>query len=709
MSSIEVSQSYSTQQSSSCTEDFLRSSSTENERSTSYCEPAKKKVLKHLRFKPTAEIHEIESSSSLSLSHFSVGIEQPINCYTIKYYHGPLLQKPKIMQLGRNQAALHYLNSRKINLGGIQAIGGTPSLEPAQSQKTILKTVDSLKICSAYTEGPPKNLTHPKSPSSARNETENISENTSTETVESTNFKPQFTSSVNDILLDEETNESINIIHQGQGTLKLEDDLADYGCKKEETGSLENVVIVDQLFESGLFETWDKKQEELKRASNQKSRNGDLLTEEFTVTRGSFRGISSECESVKSLKTQEIEVTATSPVPTPAVTMSAPSSIDLTSEHLAMFLALRKARDIECLKMSQASKALYHIKKNKANKVWLERLMAERILLETSEKVRLLQQLMQDATYSIPELPLLTGTITVSNISIAFLNYPMKTYCIDPDYTMFFMLTVSLDSRILFSEYSTGERRLLEFKRKFTFADVASNYEVKLQLFCLKLRTSNEYFLNQFGSSACFPMSRIFYENLLTKEYQNQKVFTSSFKLCAEATLMRNELNKPSSKLILYNKVFDQLSGVVKHEFRCDGVNLNNTIKSGFLDMGNIIGEVFFWDRVWCVLKGTKLRIYRHPSDEDFGKPIGEINMRYCFSPLITEVENCTKPKCFQLQTKRPAKNEEEFQMCFRLGRHFFIDKFTFSALSSSEYDEWTSEIQKHLQALRGFKLMVFE
>ncbi|XP_066257050.1 anillin-like [Euwallacea similis] len=645
------------------------------------------------------------------MPHFSTGLEQPVSCLRIKYYNGPSLQRPKIMQLGRtgNQGTLHYFKSRDVNLGGVRAIESTPSLKPARPQKVTCKILDLMKIYSTHTQDLPESFTPPKSPSSVGSESENNSENTSTETVESTNFKPQFTSSVNDILMDEETNKSINIVHQHQGTLKLEDVLTDHECKKEETGSLENVEIVNYLFQSGLFETWDKKQEELKSAINQQRRNKKLLTEDSRVISGSFGKINSEYASTESFEIQEMDVIATSPVPISTATISAPSSIDLTSGHLAIFMALKKARDIECLQMSQASKALYHIKKNRTNNFWLERLMAERVLLETSEKMRLLQQLMRDATYSIPELPLLTGTITVTNISMAFVNYRMKTYRIEPDYTMFFMLTVSHDSRILFSEYLTGERRLLEFKQKFSFANVASNYEVKLKLFCLKLRTSNKYIWNRFRSSGCFPMSGITYENLLIKKYEDKNVFTSSFKLCAEATLMRHELNKPSSKLIVYNKVFDQLNGVVKHEFRCDGVNLNNAIKSGFLDMGNIIGEAFFWDRVWCVLKGTKLRMYRHPSDEDFGKPVGEINMMYCFNSLITEVENCSKPRCFQLQTKRPAKNEEEFQMCFRLERHFCINKFTFSALSSSEYHEWTNEIQKHLQALRGFKLMVFE
>lgn len=49
------------------------------------------------------------------------------------------------------------------------------------------------------------------------------------------------------------------------------------------------------------------------------------------------------------------------------------------------YQSLRKARDIECIKMSQASKAMYKMKTKSGKKDWLEQLIVEKLLLETSK------------------------------------------------------------------------------------------------------------------------------------------------------------------------------------------------------------------------------------------------------------------------------------------------------------------------------------
>lgn len=57
----------------------------------------------------------------------------------------------------------------------------------------------------------------------------------------------------------------------------------------------------------------------------------------------------------------------------------------LNIEQYQRYKALKNARDVECARMAQASKALEQIKNKKSKKDWLEVLVAEKVLLETSK------------------------------------------------------------------------------------------------------------------------------------------------------------------------------------------------------------------------------------------------------------------------------------------------------------------------------------
>lgn len=127
------------------------------------------------------------------------------------------------------------------------------------------------------------------------------------------------------------------------------------------------------------------------------------------------------------------------------------------------------------------------------------------------------------------------------------------------------------------------------------------------------------------------------YEDLLTRQYEERTVFKTSFKLCVETILTSTQLNQPSTKLISWPEIFEKLDGVLEHQFKCDDVDMTVSL-SGFLDVGTLLGETYFWERKWCVLRGPNLFIYNYPQEEDFGKPVEQINLMYCFGPIVTKV-----------------------------------------------------------------------
>lgn len=107
--------------------------------------------------------------------------------------------------------------------------------------------------------------------------------------------------------------------------------------------------------------------------------------------------------------------------------------------------------------------------------------------------MKLLELQIQDTMYSLVNLsPMIEGTIELSEIRFPFATG--QSDCpTDKDYTEFFILVLTHADQIYTSEYITGEQSPLKFEKKFVLRNVPPNFEIKLKLFCLKQRTSDEY------------------------------------------------------------------------------------------------------------------------------------------------------------------------------------------------------------------------
>lgn len=207
---------------------------------------------------------------------------------------------------------------------------------------------------------------------------------------------------------------------------------------------------------------------------------------------------------------------------------------------------------------------------------------------------------------------------------------------------------------MLMSEYITGEANPLNFKREFRLFSATPDFRIRIKLFCLKMRTSEELFWviwigvwRNFKENATVfqeklnwglcSTSKIIYQNHLTHQYEEKTVLQPSFKLCADATLTSEHINQSSAALNLDTYVFDKLEGLAEFDLTCDCVN-KNVMLSGFLDMGTVKGEVIFWDRRWCILRGCNIWLYNYPQDELWGNSVDRINLEYCVGPLEAKV-----------------------------------------------------------------------
>ncbi|CAG9768085.1 unnamed protein product [Ceutorhynchus assimilis] len=371
------------------------------------------------------------------------------------------------------------------------------------------------------------------------------------------------------------------------------------------------------------------------------------------------------------------------------------------------YLDLKRFRDIECSRITQASGAIREIRHVKNKTDWKDVLFLEKILLESSERVNLLTQQINDNIYSvIPEPALHKGTIHLSNIKFPFSK--TKNHKVDKHFTRFFIMTISDGSKLFISDFISEKEGTLSFNNTYIFEEVAPDFELKVKLFCVKLRTSHQFFWEKLGGCSGCQTSKIIYEDQLTRQYKEKTVLKSSFKTFAEVNLSSAQINDTSAKINADPQIFNGLDGVMEYNLKCTDINISVSL-SDFLDVGTLLGETYFWERKWCVLKGPNLAIYNYPQDEHFGKPVEQINLEYCFGPIITKIENCPRRRCFQLRTGRPNDaGQNSLRSNLKSKPNFALQKFFFATRNKIEYLQWTVEVEKLLHSLCFFKKLVF-
>ncbi|XP_050298527.1 anillin-like isoform X2 [Anthonomus grandis grandis] len=366
-----------------------------------------------------------------------------------------------------------------------------------------------------------------------------------------------------------------------------------------------------------------------------------------------------------------------------------------------LYKALRQTKDRIYKVMVEASNALQEANKTVRSNID-QILVIQKVLLETGERVQLVNKRISDMSYAqINDDCPYTATITLSNIDL--LLKPIghkKKYA---KYTERFLITISHGLDLFVSEFMEEQTDLLSLSRAFTFENVSPDFEIKVKLFFIRLKNHRKYinWKRLLKSST----SKIIYQDYVENQFQEKEVYKTSFQLCAEMTLTRDQIETSSSTLITYPKVFPRISGKIQHCIRCN-TDTNVNI-SGFLDVGTNKGEVTFWYTRYCILKGNDLSIYSDPNDWQFDRePIEMINLSFCLGPITKKINNCSKPRCFQLTTVRPNNGSQKATL--KSKPNFIQKQFYFHARAKSEYEEWTIHLDQLYHSLMLFKKLFF-
>ncbi|CAH0555649.1 unnamed protein product [Brassicogethes aeneus] len=195
------------------------------------------------------------------------------------------------------------------------------------------------------------------------------------------------------------------------------------------------------------------------------------------------------------------------------------------------------------------------------------------------------------------------------------------------------------------------------------------------------------------------------YMNLLTNTIQESKILTTSFELVGEIFLTKNNIGNKSPWSLDWVTDNSRLQNKAFFSFSLDRLTIDSKL-TGFMNMGQEIGDRVFWEKKWCVLRETQLKIFNYPSFEDIVDPVQCLNLIYSVGPS-TVTTNGAK-KSFLLKIARPSTCEDVDRPSLRSKPNFVLDKYFFSSDAYKDFQKWNSEVKTIIDTLNDWKKVIF-
>ncbi|KAJ3622024.1 hypothetical protein MTP99_002558 [Tenebrio molitor] len=363
-----------------------------------------------------------------------------------------------------------------------------------------------------------------------------------------------------------------------------------------------------------------------------------------------------------------------------------PASVRVKLKKIVMdqLLQVKCHRDVECLKMKEASNVLQHLNNNSRYGFWYERLLAEKVLLESGHTVDLLAKKIREGYCSTSETKTQIGTVSVENFQFQSTRQYTKS-----NETEFYTLLLSNGTDVKTSKIARATNGYISFSETFSF-EVTPNFKILVQLYGIwmkeppKLSTLGKYLQCKNSSSCIF--SKLQYQNPNTRDIEESTVLKSSFRLLASTEICSSDLQNTKWKLA-------STPDSDVNDWACFSVKMDNfTIgvrRSGFLTLGIKHNDTFVWNRQWCVLDGSNLKIYNSPSEEDLVDGYLKVDLINCPSSEITEAPRtlCNRPRSLMVHI-----NEDGGA----------VTKYFFMADNSDDLKSWMADLNLVLDLLRN-------
>ncbi|KAJ0003599.1 hypothetical protein NQD34_008697 [Periophthalmus magnuspinnatus] len=350
---------------------------------------------------------------------------------------------------------------------------------------------------------------------------------------------------------------------------------------------------------------------------------------------------------------------------------------------------------------------------------------AERLLLVATEKREVLKaeldRLKGDPSgqKKAPAPPDSTGvSATRGSITLHELRLPLKAdfVCSTANkpaaskHSFFVMIRAGAENTVatpLASTHRGLSGDTLTFPTKFTMADVSSDFQIMIEVYCLvQKREMCADKKKKISKSKAITPKRFL---AITKSGQTpvvaspggpNAVRTSNFILVGSHKLTLSSIGK--NKFPLEKVPFlCPLEGHIYMKLQCEvGSNVE---EKGFLTMFEDVSGFGAWHRRWCVLSGYCISYWTYPDDERRKAPIGRINLANCTSKKVEPAnrEFCARPNTFELITVRPQREDDRETLVSQCMNTMCVTKNWLSADTKDERNLWMKKLNQILMDLR--------
>ncbi|XP_075538385.1 uncharacterized protein LOC142572858 isoform X3 [Dermacentor variabilis] len=344
-----------------------------------------------------------------------------------------------------------------------------------------------------------------------------------------------------------------------------------------------------------------------------------------------------------------------------------------------------------------------------------EQVEGEKLLLVATQKrlayINEIQRLKVGGDNPASELP--RGSVVIKKIQFPINKDALKS---SSGFLYHFLCMVQCHGKVHASQLISSDALLssqqscLEFDNVIEYTNVDEDFQVQIDLYGLKTVSpvvphDKKYHIKKETirmklSSRGKKTDSIFMTPGISSPGGPNAVRTSSFQSLGSFVLSTSNchqsafaLSKVPGSFFIEGKAFVDLHLHADHGLE----------HRGFLTLFEEVGGFGAWTRLWCMLRGSHLVLWRYPEDEDSKPPIDSIDLRQCITKEVSRLPRteCARAHTFELVVVEPLSNRHRDTLTTTRHATVALTRHRLSADSKDDLNAWCTAFNRVLSCIR--------
>uniref|UniRef100_A0A131YX03 Actin-binding protein anillin n=1 Tax=Rhipicephalus appendiculatus TaxID=34631 RepID=A0A131YX03_RHIAP len=344
-----------------------------------------------------------------------------------------------------------------------------------------------------------------------------------------------------------------------------------------------------------------------------------------------------------------------------------------------------------------------------------EQVEGEKLLLIATQKrlayLNEIQRLKVGGDNPASELP--RGSLVIKKIRFPINKDALKT---SSGYVYHFLCMVQYRGKVHASQLlssdnvHSSEQNCLEFDNEIEYSSMDEDFQVQIDLYGLKTVSpvvphDKKYHIKKETikmklSSRGRKTDSIFMTPGISSPGGPNAVRTSSFQSLGSFILTTSNchqsvfaLSKVPGSFCIEGKAFVELQLHADHGLE----------HHGFLTLFEEVGGFGAWTRLWCLLKGSHLVLWRYPEEEDSKPPIDTIDLRQCITKEVSRLPRteCARAHTFEVIVVESLGSRHRDTLTTTRHATVAVTRHRLSADSKDDLNVWCTAFNRVLSCIR--------